>query len=186
MAPGAFVFAMANPNPEVHPDVAHKYAAVVATGRSDYPNQINNVLAFPGIFAGALQVRASRITEGMKIAAADALADVVGDELARGLRDPVAVRRAGRPGGHRGGGRGRARGGRRPRADAAVAVRLHGPRRPPDRGPDGPSPVRVSAAGGRRLVRPARASAATGGRARAAPRGACHTGTWFRRAPARP
>ncbi|MET7366947.1 NADP-dependent malic enzyme [Streptomyces sp. NPDC005566] len=82
MAPGAFVFAMANPNPEVHPDVAHKYAAVVATGRSDYPNQINNVLAFPGIFAGALQVRASRITEGMKIAAANALADVVGDELA--------------------------------------------------------------------------------------------------------
>ncbi|WP_055539841.1 NAD(P)-dependent malic enzyme, partial [Streptomyces neyagawaensis] len=51
MAEGAFVFAMANPNPEVHPDVAHKYAAVVATGRSDYPNQINNVLAFPGIFA---------------------------------------------------------------------------------------------------------------------------------------
>ena len=82
MAPGAFVFAMANPNPEIHPDVAHKYAAVVATGRSDYPNQINNVLAFPGIFAGALQVRASRITEGMKIAAANALADVVGDELA--------------------------------------------------------------------------------------------------------
>ncbi len=82
MAPQSFVFAMANPNPEVHPDVAHKYAAVVATGRSDYPNQINNVLAFPGIFAGALQVRASRITEGMKIAAANALADVVGDALA--------------------------------------------------------------------------------------------------------
>ncbi|WP_030754103.1 NAD(P)-dependent malic enzyme [Streptomyces sp. NRRL F-5135] len=81
MAPEAFVFAMANPDPEVHPDVAHRHAAVVATGRSDYPNQINNVLAFPGIFAGALQVRASRITEGMKIAAADALADVVGDEL---------------------------------------------------------------------------------------------------------
>ncbi|MDT9696359.1 NADP-dependent malic enzyme [Streptomyces sp. P17] len=82
MASGAFVFAMANPNPEVHPDVAHKYAAVVATGRSDFPNQINNVLAFPGIFAGALQVRASRITEGMKIAAAEALASVVGDDLA--------------------------------------------------------------------------------------------------------
>ncbi|WP_419997730.1 NAD(P)-dependent malic enzyme [Streptomyces boninensis] len=81
MAPGCFVFAMANPNPEVHPDVAHKYAAVVATGRSDFPNQINNVLAFPGIFAGALQVRASRITEGMKLAAAEALADVVADEL---------------------------------------------------------------------------------------------------------
>ncbi len=82
MAEGAFVFAMANPNPEVHPEIAHKYASVVATGRSDFPNQINNVLAFPGIFAGALQVRASRITEGMKIAAADALADVVGDDLA--------------------------------------------------------------------------------------------------------
>ncbi|MGW5331553.1 NAD(P)-dependent malic enzyme [Streptomyces bauhiniae] len=81
MAKGAFVFAMANPNPEVHPEVAHKYAAVVATGRSDFPNQINNVLAFPGIFAGALQVRASRITEGMKIAAAEALASVVGDDL---------------------------------------------------------------------------------------------------------
>ncbi|MFF0136170.1 NADP-dependent malic enzyme [Streptomyces sp. NPDC005227] len=82
MAEGAFVFAMANPNPEVHPEVAHKYAAVVATGRSDFPNQINNVLAFPGIFAGALQVRASRITEAMKIAAAEALAAVVGDDLA--------------------------------------------------------------------------------------------------------
>ncbi len=81
MAKNAFVFAMANPTPEIHPDVAHKYASVVATGRSDYPNQINNVLAFPGIFAGALQVRASQITEGMKIAAAEALAAVVADEL---------------------------------------------------------------------------------------------------------
>jgi malate dehydrogenase (oxaloacetate-decarboxylating) len=82
MAEGCFVFAMANPTPEIHPEIAHKYAAVVATGRSDYPNQINNVLAFPGIFAGALQVRASRITEGMKIAAAEALAAVVDGELA--------------------------------------------------------------------------------------------------------
>ncbi|RKT15949.1 malate dehydrogenase (oxaloacetate-decarboxylating) [Streptomyces sp. 1114.5] len=81
MADGAFIFAMANPTPEIHPEVAHKYAAVVATGRSDFPNQINNVLAFPGIFAGALQVRASRITEGMKLAAAKALAGVVADEL---------------------------------------------------------------------------------------------------------
>nr|WP_240351802.1 NADP-dependent malic enzyme [Streptomyces olivoreticuli] len=81
MAADALIFAMANPTPEIHPDVAHKYAAVVATGRSDYPNQINNVLAFPGIFAGALQVRASRITEGMKLAAAEALAAVVADEL---------------------------------------------------------------------------------------------------------
>ncbi|MBQ0868009.1 NADP-dependent malic enzyme [Streptomyces smyrnaeus] len=81
MAEGSFIFAMANPNPEIHPDVARKYAAVVATGRSDYPNQINNVLAFPGIFAGALQVRATDITEGMKLAAAEALAAVVADEL---------------------------------------------------------------------------------------------------------
>ncbi|WP_431680447.1 NAD(P)-dependent malic enzyme [Kitasatospora sp. KL5] len=81
MAEGCFVFAMANPNPEIHPEVAHRYAAVVATGRSDFPNQINNVLAFPGIFAGALSVRATRITEGMKLAAAQALAAVVADEL---------------------------------------------------------------------------------------------------------
>jgi malate dehydrogenase (oxaloacetate-decarboxylating) len=81
MAEDSFIFAMANPDPEIHPSVAGKYASVVATGRSDFPNQINNVLAFPGVFAGARQVRASRITEGMKIAAADALAAVVADEL---------------------------------------------------------------------------------------------------------
>jgi malate dehydrogenase (oxaloacetate-decarboxylating) len=81
LAKDSFVFAMANPNPEIHPDVASKYAAVVATGRSDYPNQINNVLAFPGVFAGALQVRATDITEGMKLAAAEALAAVVSEEL---------------------------------------------------------------------------------------------------------
>ncbi|MGP3999906.1 NAD(P)-dependent malic enzyme [Streptomyces sp. 8N706] len=81
MAKDSLIFAMANPNPEIHPEVASKYAAVVATGRSDFPNQINNVLAFPGIFAGALQVRASQITEGMKLAAAEALAAVVADEL---------------------------------------------------------------------------------------------------------
>jgi malate dehydrogenase (oxaloacetate-decarboxylating) len=80
MAPGCFIFAMANPEPEVDPRVAARYAAVVATGRSDYPNQINNVLAFPGIFRGALDARARAITPGMKLAAADALAGlVVGD-----------------------------------------------------------------------------------------------------------
>ena len=84
MAPGAFIFAMANPDPEIHPEVAARYASVVATGRSDYPNQINNVLAFPGIFAGALRVRAAQITEGMKLAAAEALAAVVEHELAPG------------------------------------------------------------------------------------------------------
>jgi malate dehydrogenase (oxaloacetate-decarboxylating) len=77
MAPGAMIFALANPNPEVHPDIAQRYAAVVATGRSDFPNQINNVLAFPGIFRGALDVNASRITEGMKLAAAEALAALI-------------------------------------------------------------------------------------------------------------
>jgi malate dehydrogenase (oxaloacetate-decarboxylating) len=82
MAPNAIIFAMANPNPEVRPEVAHKYAAIVATGRSDFPNQINNVLAFPGVFRGAFDVRASRVTENMKLAAARALADVIADELA--------------------------------------------------------------------------------------------------------
>ncbi|CUU58808.1 malate dehydrogenase (oxaloacetate-decarboxylating) [Parafrankia irregularis] len=81
MAPEAIIFAMANPDPEIDPEVAHKYARIVATGRSDYPNQINNVLAFPGVFRGALDVRASRVTEGMKLAAARALADVIADEL---------------------------------------------------------------------------------------------------------
>jgi malate dehydrogenase (oxaloacetate-decarboxylating) len=78
----AIVFALANPDPEVHPEVAERYASIVATGRSDFPNQINNVLAFPGIFRGALAVRAERITEGMKVAAAHALANLVADRLA--------------------------------------------------------------------------------------------------------
>jgi len=81
MADDAIIFALANPNPEIHPDVGNKYARVMATGRSDFPNQINNVLAFPGVFRGALDVRASAITEGMKLAAADAIAAVVGDNL---------------------------------------------------------------------------------------------------------
>ncbi|WP_216898092.1 NAD(P)-dependent malic enzyme [Nocardia alni] len=82
MAPEAIVFAMSNPDPEIHPEVAHKYAAIVATGRSDFPNQINNVLAFPGVFKGALDAGARRITEGMKVAAAKAIFGVVADELA--------------------------------------------------------------------------------------------------------
>ncbi|MBV2362681.1 NAD(P)-dependent malic enzyme [Streptomonospora nanhaiensis] len=81
MAPQATVFAMANPNPEVHPEVARRHASVVATGRSDFPNQINNVLAFPGVFRGALDARATDVTEAMKLAAADAIADLVGDDL---------------------------------------------------------------------------------------------------------
>ncbi len=86
MASDAIIFALANPNPEVHPDVAHRHARVVATGRSDYPNQINNVLAFPGIFRGTFDAGARRITEEMKLAAATALADLVAADL-----DPTAV-----------------------------------------------------------------------------------------------
>ncbi|MFD1811583.1 NAD(P)-dependent malic enzyme [Rhodococcus gannanensis] len=82
MADDAIIFAMSNPDPEIHPDIAHKHAAIVATGRSDFPNQINNVLAFPGVFKGALDAGARRITEGMKLAAAEAILSVVADELA--------------------------------------------------------------------------------------------------------
>ena len=81
MATGPIIFAMANPNPEIMPDKAKAAgAAVVGTGRSDFPNQINNVLAFPGIFRGALDARASDITEEMKVAAARALSAIVTDE----------------------------------------------------------------------------------------------------------
>lgn len=77
----AILFAMANPVPEIYPDVARRAGArVVGTGRSDFPNQINNVVAFPGIFKGALEARATRITNDMKLAAASALADLVSDE----------------------------------------------------------------------------------------------------------
>jgi malate dehydrogenase (oxaloacetate-decarboxylating) len=81
MAEDAVIFGLANPHPEVHPDVAHRHASVVATGRSDFPNQINNVLAFPGIFRGAFDARATAITEQMKLAAAGALAGLVRDDL---------------------------------------------------------------------------------------------------------
>jgi len=81
MTPGGAIFAMANPTPEVHPELARRYAAIVATGRSDFPNQINNVLAFPGVFRGAFDARATRITDGMKLAAAEAIASVVSAEL---------------------------------------------------------------------------------------------------------
>ncbi len=102
MADDAIVFALANPDPEVDPAVAERHAAVVATGRSDYPNQINNVLAFPGVFRGALDVRATRITPRMKVAAAEAIAGVVGHDLSPTLIVPspfnprVAVEVAGR------------------------------------------------------------------------------------------
>jgi malate dehydrogenase (oxaloacetate-decarboxylating) len=80
MAPGAIVFAMANPVPEVQPEEVREDVAVMATGRSDYPNQINNVLAFPGVFKGALEVRAKTINEEMKLAAAQAIAGVIPED----------------------------------------------------------------------------------------------------------
>ena len=87
----AIIFACANPTPEIFPDAAKAGGArVVSTGRSDYPNQINNVLAFPGIFRGAFDVRASDINEAMKVAAAEALAVLVGDELSEDYIIPAA------------------------------------------------------------------------------------------------
>lgn len=80
MARDPIVFAMANPTPEIMPDAAAGHVGVIATGRSDFPNQVNNLLAFPGIFRGALDARASRITENMKLAAAHAIAGIVGEE----------------------------------------------------------------------------------------------------------
>jgi malate dehydrogenase (oxaloacetate-decarboxylating) len=79
MAKDPIVFAMANPTPEIMPELAAPYVRVMATGRSDYPNQINNVLAFPGIFKGALACRATQISEAMKVAAAQAIADCISD-----------------------------------------------------------------------------------------------------------
>jgi malate dehydrogenase (oxaloacetate-decarboxylating) len=82
MAEDAIVFALANPDPEIDPMEAQQHAAVVATGRSDFPNQINNVLAFPGVFRGLLDAHARTITDAMLLAAAQAIADVVdGDRL---------------------------------------------------------------------------------------------------------
>ena len=80
MAARPVVFAMANPEPEVRVEAVGGDVAIMATGRSDYPNQINNVLAFPGVFRGALDVRARTINEEMKLAAAQAIAAVVGDD----------------------------------------------------------------------------------------------------------
>ena len=91
MNKNAIIFACANPTPEIFPDAAKAGGArVVSTGRSDYPNQINNVLAFPGIFRGAFDVRASDINEEMKVAAAEALAGLVGDELSEDYIIPAA------------------------------------------------------------------------------------------------
>jgi malate dehydrogenase (oxaloacetate-decarboxylating) len=94
MAPGGIVFALSNPDPEIHPDIALKYAAVVATGRSDFCNQINNVLAFPGVFRGALDAGARQITERVMVAAAEAIFAVASDDLApdRMVPSPLDLR----------------------------------------------------------------------------------------------
>src|SRR5581483_9464419 len=82
MAAQPVVFALSNPNPEIRPELIQGKARIIATGRSDYPNQINNVLCFPGLFRGALDCLAARITDEMKMAAAQAIADTIGpDEL---------------------------------------------------------------------------------------------------------
>ena len=91
MSGDAIVFALSNPDPEVHPDVAARYAKIVATGRSDFPNQINNVLAFPGVFRGALDAGARAITENMKLAAAEAIVAVAMDGLAADRIVPSAL-----------------------------------------------------------------------------------------------
>ena len=92
MAPDPIVFALANPDPEIHPEAAREAgAAVVATGRSDFPNQINNCLAFPGIFRGALDIRARTINDAMNIAAAQAIAALVGQELSPNYILPGAM-----------------------------------------------------------------------------------------------
>ncbi|HEV3496133.1 MAG TPA: malic enzyme-like NAD(P)-binding protein, partial [Actinomycetes bacterium] len=89
MAPEGMVFALSNPDPEVHPETAARYAAIVATGRSDFPNQINNVLVFPGFFRGLLDARARTVTDDMKAAAAHGLASLVEDrELSADLVIP--------------------------------------------------------------------------------------------------
>jgi malate dehydrogenase (oxaloacetate-decarboxylating) len=80
MAKGAIVFALANPDPEIDPALARKHAAIVATGRSDQPNQINNVLAFPGIFRGLLDAHINKITDKMLVLAAEAIASCVSNE----------------------------------------------------------------------------------------------------------
>jgi malate dehydrogenase (oxaloacetate-decarboxylating) len=91
MASDSVVFALSNPTPEIHPDIARRHAAIVATGRSDFPNQINNSLAFPGVFRGALDAGARKITERMKLAAAEAIFAVAEEDLSADYIVPSAV-----------------------------------------------------------------------------------------------
>ncbi len=114
MAKGAIVLALANPDPEIHPTEAAKHAAVVATGRSDFPNQINNVLAFPGLFRGLLDAAARDITTPMLVAAAEAIANCVSAEsVERQLHRAQRLRRTRGSCRRRGGDRGQRRGSRR-------------------------------------------------------------------------
>ena len=102
MADGAIVFALANPDPEVDPAIARQTAAVVATGRSDFPNQINNVLVFPGVFRGLLDAQSRTVNTEMMLAAASALADVVARGRAEPeLHHPERLQRQGRGRGRR-------------------------------------------------------------------------------------
>lgn len=94
MSPDPIIFALANPTPEIRPEEIKDIAGIIATGRSDYPNQINNVLAFPGIFRGALDSGATKVTENMKVAAAKAIAAAVGDELSADHIVPPALDRS--------------------------------------------------------------------------------------------
>jgi malate dehydrogenase (oxaloacetate-decarboxylating) len=94
MADDPIVFALANPIPEIMPEIAGPHVRVMATGRSDYPNQINNVLCFPGLFRGLLDAAATKITDGMKLAAAEAIAAIVGDEASEDYVIPSAFDRS--------------------------------------------------------------------------------------------
>ena len=160
----AMVFAMANPNPEITPEEAAPYARVIATGRSDYPNQINNVLCFPGIFRGALDVRARDITEEMKMAAARGIASIVADDelredyvipsvFNRDVADAVAARRR-RPG--QGPGRRRRRAATRS-ATRAARPRSSAPSAPERRTPD----MRITITGASGLIGTGSTSART-------------------------
>ena len=125
MAKDPIVFAMANPTPEIMPEIAAPYVRVMATGRSDYPNQINNVLAFPGIFKGALACRATQISEAMKVAAARGDRRLHRRRRAeRGLHHPERVQPQGRPRGRGEGDRGGP--GRGPRPPRAAGGRARG------------------------------------------------------------
>ncbi len=117
---GPIVFALANPDPEIHPKAARAAGAlVVATGRADFANQVNNCLAFPGIFRGALDIRARRINDAMNIAAAHAIADLAGDRLSPNYILPEAMDFRVPPGSSRGRGPGRHGNRHRPNPDRA-------------------------------------------------------------------